>query len=128
MASPPKEKWALQKIHLRQWREHHKLSLEKLAEKIEELGVPVSGGSLSRIERSLQPYNQRLLEAAGAILGCSTVDLLARPPGDARSDLARLVEGIRPELHSMAIKVLKAVIEEEDSGRHQPEPRPPLPN
>lgn len=58
------------KTFIKQWRKHRKLSQERLAER-----VGVTHGTLSKIERGLRPYNQRLLEALAQELNCSPADL-----------------------------------------------------
>lgn len=69
---------------IRHWRKAHseKPSLETMVERLGELGVRTSHSSLSRIERAIQPYNQRLLEGIAEVLGCEPADLLNRHPAD----------------------------------------------
>lgn len=68
----------IQKTYIRQWRQHRRLTQERLAER---LGI--NHGTLSKIERGLRPYNQPLLEAITRELGLSSpADLIMRDPSD----------------------------------------------
>lgn len=62
--------------YLREWREFKGVTLEAAGET---LGV--KHGQLSRIERAVQPYSQRLLERAARLYGTSVWSLLFCPPG-----------------------------------------------
>ena len=70
------------KTHLRAWRDHSGLSLEKAA-----ASFGMKHSALSRIERGLAPYNQRVLEGAAKTYGCSVQDLLTRGPTEPPSIL-----------------------------------------
>ena len=68
---------------IRQWRELRGLTLEKLAGRLKEgHGLEITHASLSRIERGLQPYNQRQLEAIASELLTDPASLLMRNPQD----------------------------------------------
>lgn len=62
---------------IRQWREDRGYSLEQLGEM-----VGITHASLSRIERGLQPYGQKLLEAIAEALRTDVPSLLMRNPTD----------------------------------------------
>lgn len=71
---------------IRQWRDARRLTLEQLAERLaEDHGLKITHASLSRIERSLQPYNQRQLEAIAAELQTDPASLLMRDPSDSEA-------------------------------------------
>jgi len=67
---------------IRQWREFRNLTLEKLADRLRNQGLEITHASLSRIERGIQPYNQRQLEAIAAELLTDAPSLLIRNPLD----------------------------------------------
>jgi transcriptional regulator with XRE-family HTH domain len=62
---------------IRQWREKRSLTLEQLAER-----VGITHASLSRIERGLQPYGQKLLEKIAEELQTDPASLIVRNPTD----------------------------------------------
>ena len=69
--------------YIREWRNHRDLTLEKLCERLGEVhGLKITHASLSRIERGLQPYNQRQLEAIASELLTDPASLLMRNPQD----------------------------------------------
>ena len=73
----------LRRTYLRAWRNHHDLSLERVAERLKEVhGVEMTHASLSRIERGLQPYSQRQLEALAVEYKTEPASLLMRDPKD----------------------------------------------
>lgn len=74
-----KAKPAWRPSNLRQWRESAGKTLEDAAAKFH-----LTHGQLSRIERGLSPWNQKVLEMAALEYGCSILDLLVNEPGEAR--------------------------------------------
>jgi len=62
---------------IRQWREHRQLTLDQLAER-----VPMDKGNLSKVERSLAPYTQPMLERLAEALQTEPASLLMRNPVD----------------------------------------------
>jgi transcriptional regulator with XRE-family HTH domain len=90
--------------YIRAWREHRHLTLEQLADRI-----GITHASLSRIERGLQDYTQKHLEALAEALDTDAASLLMRNPGDPEAiwsvwDQAKQAQ--RPQL----IEVLKTLI------------------
>lgn len=73
MAKPPR----FGPNYIRQWRQHRRLSLEQLAAR-----VPMDKGNLSKVERSLLPYNQEMLERLADALATEPASLLMRNPTD----------------------------------------------
>lgn len=92
---------------IREWREHRGLTQERLADR---LGT--SKASLSRIETGKQPYTQDVLEAVAGALGCQAADLLMRNPLDPEAPWT-IWEQLKPVQRQQAIRVLKALAEEE---------------
>ena len=95
---------------IRAWRKHRGLTLEQLAERVTTFGVETTHASLSRIERSLQPYNQPLLEAIADALRTDAASLLMRNPLDPDAiwtiwDQAKPAE--RDLIRDMATTILK---------------------
>jgi transcriptional regulator with XRE-family HTH domain len=76
---------------------------------LEELGarVGLTHGSLSRMERGLQPYSQQVLEDLAVALGTTPASLLARDPRDPE-DLLTVWETVPEAERPRAIEVLKA--------------------
>lgn len=69
---------------MRAWREAVPLTLEAMAD---QLGYE-DHTTLSKVERGLVPYGQEVLEGYARVLGCTVVDLLTRPPGEAEELLS----------------------------------------
>ena len=67
---------------IREWRKRSGLTLEQLADRVTTLGVETTHATLSRVERSRQPYNQPLLEAIADALQTDAASLLMRNPTD----------------------------------------------
>lgn len=70
----PAQRW--RKTFLREWREFRERSLESVAPQ-----MGITHGQLSKIERGIYPYSQRVLEVAALEYGCAITDLLSRRPG-----------------------------------------------
>lgn len=63
------------KTFLREWREACGKTLESVSPQ-----MGLTHGQLSKIERGLHPYSQRVLEVAALEYGCTVLDVLGRPP------------------------------------------------
>jgi transcriptional regulator with XRE-family HTH domain len=88
---------------IRQWRKHRKLTLEKLAERIE-----VTAGALSQLERGEVGYTQPMLEALASELRCEPGDLITRGP--AHEATIMMIWSQIPEMdRKRALDVLKAL-------------------
>ncbi len=72
MAQKPRT-W--RKTYLRDYRTAAGLSLESAAAQ-----MGLTHGQLSKIERGLHPYSQKVLETAALEYGCTVLDLLGRAP------------------------------------------------
>lgn len=101
---PQKPKWRV--TFLRAWREHHGKSLEVVAAKMGK-----THGQLSRIERGISPYTQKILEIAAVEYGCTVQDLLSRAPTEADS-----IFGVWGKLDDAqrrrAVRMFEAMIED----------------
>jgi transcriptional regulator with XRE-family HTH domain len=89
--------------HLREWREFRKITLEDAGA---EFGI--THGQLSKIERGVSPYNQRLLEAAARLYGCTVIDLLTRGPNEAQ-DLFSAYAGLDQDGKRQAARLVDAL-------------------
>ena len=68
--------------HLRAWRKHRGLSQAQLAAL-----VPFNRSYLSKIETGVRRYDQRLLEAVAAALGCTPGALIDHTPQFSEGDV-----------------------------------------
>lgn len=83
--------------YFREWRKKRGLTLEKLAERLASLEdplIPQSVGSLSRVEKGQQPYNQRIVEALSYIYQCEPEELIGVNPQH-RDELDELMSRLR---------------------------------
>lgn len=81
----------------REWRKKRELTLEQVADRLavmEDPLIPQSVGSLSRVEKGQQPYNQRIVEALAKVYGCEPDELLGVNPKQ-RDDLDELFSSLR---------------------------------
>lgn len=88
--------------HIRAWRLHRGLTLERMAERLN-----VTAGSLSQLERGTIGYTQAMLEALAEALSCEPADLISRPPGT-ENGLSLIWDQIPVEDREKALNVLKA--------------------
>jgi DNA-binding Xre family transcriptional regulator len=66
---------------IRAWRKSRDMTLAVLGARLKsELGVSISEGQISRIERCETPYHQDILEAIATVLQCEPADLISRDP------------------------------------------------
>jgi transcriptional regulator with XRE-family HTH domain len=79
--------------------------------RLAELGVAITGASLSRIERGLQPYSQDILEAVAASLGLEPADLLENDPRVPEAEVVDLMRHLTERERTQAAAVLKAMFE-----------------
>lgn len=101
----------LGKHYIREWRLHRKLSLRKLADRMEvEPGVPLtSHANIDRIEKGVQPYTQEILEAIAAALEVTVLDLLSVNPAK-NGEIVDLLNALSPENKEAAMKMLKSLL------------------
>lgn len=94
---------------IKAWRKKAGLTLEKLAQAIEErTGYVISDGQLSRIERGETACTLDLLEAVAITLGLSDRSVLLRPPQEADPDEAViLLRQMNPNEKRRALAMLR---------------------
>lgn len=100
------------KTFIREWRNHRGLTLERLAERL----GGFTAGSLSRIERGLQPYNQGLLEALGVALSCEPADLLAKNPQAVDFELWTVISRLDEPKRRQALKLIRAALVDDEAA------------
>ena len=96
------------KHYIREWRRKRKLSLRKLAARMEsEPGVEmISYASIGRIENGEQPYSEDTLQALADALQVEPWMLLRMHP-DKGGEIVDLVERLKPDQMSQALDMLK---------------------
>ena len=101
----------LGKHYIKEWRLHRKLSLRKLADRMEtEPGVPLtSHANIDRIEKGVQPYSQEILEAIAVALDVSVTDLLSINPTK-NAEIVDLLNAMPDKTKETAFKMLKSLI------------------
>lgn len=90
---------------IREWRKERHLSLEQLAAR-----VPMDKGNLSKVERSLLPYNQEMLERLAEALQTEPASLLMRDPTAPEpiwSIWDKASPGVRRQIESVAETLLR---------------------
>lgn len=102
---PPKPKY--RRTFLQEWRDHKGMTLEEAGPE-----VGLSHSQLSRIERGESPYNQRLLEAAAELYGCTPNDLITRGPNEAE-EIFGLWHQLDTPQRQQAARVLRALKEQD---------------
>lgn len=96
--------------YIKEWRRHRKISLRKLADRMEsEPGVElISYASLGRIENGIQPYSEPILEALADALDVPAHHLISRKP-DTDAEVVSIFEGLDESQKLQALAVLKAI-------------------
>lgn len=96
--------------YIKEWRLYRKLSLRKLADRMEvEPGVQlISYASLARIESGSQPYSEPILEALSVALDVPPHHLLSRLPG-VEADIVSIFEGLNDSQKEQAFAMLKVI-------------------
>lgn len=94
---------------IRQWREYRGYSLERLASM-----VPMDKGNLSKVERSIAPYTQPMLERLADALMTEPASLLIRDPSD-HSGIWSLWDQAKVGEQQQIVRLAQAVL----SFRHQ---------
>jgi transcriptional regulator with XRE-family HTH domain len=98
---------------IKEWRQHRKLSLRKLAQRMEVSPGEemLSHASIQRIENGLQPYTQETLHAFAHALNCEPWMLLeVNPLVDGEVvDLMSKLRKLQGDQREQAMKVLRAL-------------------
>jgi transcriptional regulator with XRE-family HTH domain len=97
---------------IKEWRIYRKLSLRKLADRLErEPGIPLmTFANLGRIENGQQPYTEEVLEALAGALACSVSDLISVNP-QKDGEIVDLLRLIPDRNRDQAIRILQALAE-----------------
>jgi transcriptional regulator with XRE-family HTH domain len=95
------------RVFFREWRKHRGLTQDQVAER---MGTTKTRVSLK--ETGKEPWDQDYLNSLAHILACDPIDLLARNPGDPEAPWA-IWDALRPDQRKRAIRVLKALADEE---------------
>lgn len=102
----------LGRCYIREWRQKNNLSQDRLVERLRERLGTFSKSSLSRIENSLQPYSQPILEAVAWALNCEPGDLL-KPVPKPETELQSFVRRLNEREQDKALRLLRAALTEE---------------
>jgi len=95
---------------IRQWRESKSMTLEALAERVGHKIGGMTHASLSRIERGLQPYSQRILEAiADELTGGDVASLLMRDPSDPNA-IWSIWDQAKPGERKMIVDIARTIV------------------
>lgn len=95
---------------LRAWRKFRKLTLEEVAERLENMGIsPATHASLSRLENGHQAYTQDLLEGLARIYQTDVANLLVRNPADP-DGLWSAIDQANPQQRRQIAELAKTVI------------------
>jgi transcriptional regulator with XRE-family HTH domain len=95
------------KLFLKEWRKAKGLTQERLAARLE-----TTAATISRIETGEINYTRESLESLAAALDIEPADLL-RDPGAADYQLWRIITGLKPEAQARALRVIRALADEE---------------
>lgn len=95
--------------YIRAWREKKHLTLDQVVGRLAEIEVPMTGASLSRIERGLQPYQQDTIEAIAVALDVSVAQLVEDDPSVPEATLIDFVRHLDAKRAAQAEAVLRAM-------------------
>lgn len=98
--------------YIRAWREKKGFTLDDMVGRLDELGVKITGASLSRIERGKQPYSQDILEAIAEALGRAPADLIENNPEVPDAEIVDFLRHLDDREKRQAESVLKAMFGE----------------
>ncbi|MDB5584278.1 MAG: helix-turn-helix protein [Bradyrhizobium sp.] len=103
---------ARKRTYIRAWREKRGYTLDDMIGRLEMLGTKLTGASLSRIERGLQPYSQDVLEAIAEALNVSAADLIENNPDVPEAEIIDFLRHLDDRQVRQAESVLKAMFGE----------------
>ena len=95
--------------YIRAWRKKRGHSLDEVVGRLAVLGVPMTGASLSRIERGIQPYSQDMLEALADALDVSVSQLIEHNPEMPGATIYRFMSHLNVDDAKQAENVLRAM-------------------
>lgn len=88
---------------MREWRDAQGYTLEQMGD-----WIGVKHSQLSRIERGIAPYSQKILEAYADLCDCTVADLLTRKPNQ-DAELHQMLAGLNDEQKTYAAAVLAGI-------------------
>ena len=95
--------------YIRAWRKERGHSLDEVVGRLAVLGVPMTGASLSRIERGIQPYSQDMLEALADALDVNISQLIEHNPTMPGATIYHFMSNMNLDDAKRAEKVLRAM-------------------
>lgn len=102
------------RTYIREWREDHNLSQDRLVERVRERVESFSKSSLSRLENGKQPYSQPILEAIAWALGREDdPGALLRLPHSPENEIAAHIMRLDAAKRAQALRIIKAMAEDE---------------
>ena len=104
------------RTYIRAWREHRGYTLDDMIGRLEALDTKITGASLSRIERGIQPYSQDIMEAIAAALNLAVGDLLENDPTIPEAKILDMVRHLSDRERRQAESVLEAMFPESASS------------
>jgi transcriptional regulator with XRE-family HTH domain len=103
---------ARKRTYIRAWREKRGYTLDDMIGRLEAIGLKITGASLSRIERGIQPYSQDVLEAIAGALNLNVADLVENDPNVPEAEVIDLMRHLDARELKQAESVLKAMFGE----------------
>jgi transcriptional regulator with XRE-family HTH domain len=100
---------ARKRTYIRAWREKKGLTLDQMVGRLDEIGVKITGASLSRIERGIQPYSQDIIEAIAESLELTVSQLVEHDPHIEKSEVIDFVQHLDAKQSRQARDVLRAM-------------------
>lgn len=97
------------RVYLSLWRENQKLTQQQVADRI---GQGIHKGTVSRWESAKRVPSTEVLAAYAEALGRPVTDLYRRP-ADPGEDVGMILETLKPATRKQAIRLIKALAEEE---------------
>jgi transcriptional regulator with XRE-family HTH domain len=103
---------ARKRTYIRAWREKRGYTLDDMLGRLDAIGTKITGASLSRIERGIQPYSQDILEAIAEAMNLTVADLLENDPNVPEAEILDFVKRLSERERQQAESVLRAMFEE----------------
>jgi transcriptional regulator with XRE-family HTH domain len=98
------KRWKIRPTYIRQWRQHRRLTLEKVAERMD-----MTPSHLSMLERGQRGYSQPVLEAMASALRTDVASLLMGDPTDPDAIWA-IWDKAKPEQRRQIMERVKKVV------------------
>lgn len=97
------------RTYIRAWREKRGYTLDQMVSRLDEVGLKITGASLSRIERGIQPYSQDVLEAVAEALDVTAAQLIEHNPEIEQSQVIDFLQHLDDREVRQAEDVLRAM-------------------